>query len=333
MKSIRKTFLALTTITLTLIFAPLAHAAKVDLVTTFATGAAVSATGPDSIALGSASVWVSYTNGASSTGGNGSSTIVQYDMQGNILNKYTVAGSVDGLKVQPDTGMVWCLQNQDGNSTLTLIVPGQGITPQSPYQYAVPSSMQGYDDVVFFGDRVFLSYTNPVNPTDPTIQLLINGSNPLAVTPVLTMGATGTNLVTGQTGQPTAQHDPDSLKLTPHGDLMLTSGDDGQLILVSHPGTPAQAVSFIQLLDQSGSPVSGLDDALFVTDRKGIFLLADTSNNRVLAIEVDEISSGSLFASVGSLNEFATVDLTTGKVTALVSNLRGPHGLVFVPIP
>jgi hypothetical protein len=145
------------------------------------------------------------------------------------------------------------------------------------------------------------------------------------------MGATGTNLVTGQTGQPTAQNDPDSLKLTPHGDLMLTSGDDGQLILVSHPGTPAQAVSFIQLLDQSGSPVSGLDDALFVTERKGTFFLADTSNNRVLAIEADEISSGSLFASVGSLNEFATVDLTTGKVTPFVPNLSGPHGLVFTP--
>jgi hypothetical protein len=119
--------------------------------------------------------------------------------------------------------------------------------------------------------------------------------------------------------------------MTPRGDLMLTSGADGQLILVSHPGTPAQAVSFIQLLDQSGAPVSGLDDALFVTPRKGTFLLTDTSNNRVLAIEMDEISPGSLYASVGSLNEFASVDLTTGKVTALVSNLSGPHGLVFIP--
>ena len=113
MKSIRTTFLALTSITL--LAAPLAEAAKVVSATTFATGAAVSATGPDSIALGAGSIWVSYTNGTSGTGG-GSSTIVQYDMQGNIQNKYTVAGSVDGLKVQPDTGLVWCLQNQDGNS-------------------------------------------------------------------------------------------------------------------------------------------------------------------------------------------------------------------------
>jgi hypothetical protein len=316
---------------ITWIEVPLASAGV--LVTTFATGAAVSATGPDSIALGPGSIWVSYTNGASSTGGSGSSTIVQYDRQGNILNQYSVPGSVDGLKVQPDTGMVWCLQNQDGNSTLTLIVPGQGITPQSPYKYAVPSSTRGYDDVVFRGDQIFLSYTNPVNPTDRTIQLLQNGSNPLAVTPVLIMGATGTNLATGQSGQPTAQNDPDSLKLTPGGDLMLTSGDDGELVFVHHPGTAAQTVSFLRLLDQSGSPVSGLDDALFVIDSKGTFFLADTGNNRVLAIEIDGLPVGSLYASVGSLNEFASVNTTTGKVTPVVPNLNGPHGLAFIPTP
>jgi hypothetical protein len=316
---------------ITWIEVPLASAGV--LVTTFATGAAVSATGPDSIALGPGSIWVSYTNGASSTGGSGSSTIVQYDRQGNILNQYSVPGSVDGLKVQPDTGMVWCLQNQDGNSTLTLIVPGQGITPQSPYKYAVPSSSRGYDDVVFRGDQIFLSYTNPVNPTDRTIQLLQNGSNPLAVTPVLIMGATGTNLATGQSRQPTAQNDPDSLKLTPGGDLMLTSGDDGELIFVHHPGTAAQTVSFLRLLDQSGSPVSGLDDALFVIDSKGTFFLADTGNNRVLAIEIDGLPVGSLYASVGSLNEFASVNTTTGKVTPVVPNLNGPHGLAFIPTP
>jgi hypothetical protein len=329
MKSTFATFLA--SVSIALIAAQSADAAKIVSVTTFATGAAVSATGPDSIALGAGTLWVSYANGASSTGGSGSSTIVQYDLQGHILNRYTVAGSVDGLKVQPDTGLVWCLQNQDGNSTLTQIVPGQGVTPQSPYRYAVPSSTHGYDDVVFFGDRVFLSYTNPVNPTDATIQLLQNGRNPLAVTPILTMGATGTNLATGKTGQPTAQNDPDSLKLTPFGDLMLSSGDDGQLILVRFPGTPAQAVSFLQLLDPSGAAVSGLDDALFVTDRRGTFFLADTNNNRILAIEADELPFGSLYASVGSLNEFASVDTATGTVTAFVANLNGPHGLAFLP--
>jgi hypothetical protein len=316
---------------ITLAMASSAWAQSVRRMTTFATGTAVSAKGPDSIALSRNSVWVSYTNGADSTGLRGSSTIVQYKLNGEVLQIYSIAGSVDGLKVDPRTGSVWALQNQDGNSTLSLINPNAQ-TVSSPIHYAVTSATQGYDDVVFRVDQVFLSYTNPVAPTDPTIQLLQNGSNPLAVTPVLLMGATGTNLATGQPNQPTTQNDPDSLKLTPTGDLMLSSGDDGQLIFVEKPGRPDQSVTFLTLLDPStGRAVSGLDDAVFATATEGTFYLADTNNNRILKIEVDYVPVGSLFASVGSLNELAVVDIQTGLTKPLVSNLNGPHGLKFVP--
>ena len=113
---------------------------------------------------------------------------------------------------------------------------------------------------------------------------------------------------------------------------MLSSGDDGQLIFVEKPGRPDQSVSFLQLLDPStGLAISGLDDAVFATATKGIFYLADTNNNRILKIEVDHVPVGSLFASVGSLNELAVVNIHTGLTTAFVSNLNGPHGLEFVP--
>src|SRR5262250_1333962 len=153
-----------------------AFAQDVRRITTFATGTAVSATGPDSIALSRNSVWVSYTNGADSTGLSGSSTIVQYKSNGQVRHTYSIAGSVDGLKVDPRTGLVWALQNQDGNSTLSLIDP-KAHAVSGPIPYAVTSATQGYDDVVFRGDQVFLSYTNPATPRDPTIQLLQNGSD------------------------------------------------------------------------------------------------------------------------------------------------------------
>jgi hypothetical protein len=312
-----------------LTLASIASAAQVKAVNVFARGTAVDASAPDSITVSKDSVWVSYANGAVSTGGQGSSTIVQYDLHGNVQSKYVIPGSVDGLKIDPRSHLVWALQNQDGNSTLTVIDPVTGITPQATY--AVQSATRGYDDVVFTEDQVFLSYTNPQNPTDPTIQLLTKGSNPITLTTVLTMGATGTNMATGKPNQPTKQNDPDSLKLTPSGDLQLSSGDDGQLIFVRNPGKPGQSVSFLQLLDPSGKAVSGLDDAVFTTAETGTFYLADTSNNRVLAIEATELSVGSFFASVGSLNELAAVDLESGKVSAFVPGLNGPHGLVFVP--
>ena len=296
----------------------------------FATGSAVSATGPDSITVGNGSVWVSYTNGADSTGASGSSTIVQYSLAGTVRHMYSIAGSVDGLKIEPQTGLVWALQNQDGNSALTLIHPLQGTT--SSLQYAVTSQLNGYDDVAFDGGKIFLSYTNPTLPSDPTIQLLENRSSPLIVTPVLTMGATGVNLATGQSNQATTQNDPDSLKTIPGGGLVLTSGDDGQLIFVSRPGTPNQSVSFLTLLDPStGKHVAGLDDAVFVTAGAGTFYLSDTNNNRVLTIPAEDLKPATLYACIGSLNEFAKVDLATGFVTAIVPNLNAPHGLVFIP--
>jgi hypothetical protein len=153
----------------------------------FASGAAVGATGPDSITVGKGSVWVSYTNGADSTGASGSSTVVQYDLSGNVQHKYSIAGSVDGLKIDPATGLVWAMQNQDGNSPLTLIDPSHGTT--SLLHYAITSPMHGVDDVVFRGNQIYLSYTNP-GPGDPTIQLLLNRTSPLQVTPVLTFHAT-----------------------------------------------------------------------------------------------------------------------------------------------
>jgi hypothetical protein len=319
-------------ISIVLVISSSASAATIRRISTFATGGAVNGTGPDSIAADGHSIWLSYTNGADSTGLSGSSTVVQYKRNGQIQRMFSIPGYVDGLKIDPKTGLVWALQNQDGNSTLTLIDPEEGITPYSPIPFAALSGSRGYDEVVFRGDQVFLSYTNPTRPDDPTIQLLQNGSNPLVVTPILTMGATGTNLATGQPKQPTTQNDPDSLKLAPNGDLYLASAADGQLIFVTHPGSPNQSVSFLTLIDPStGLAVSELDDSVFATAEKGTFYLADTGNNRVLKIEVEDLNVGSLWASVGSLNALASVDTKTGFVTAQVINLKGPHGLVFVP--
>jgi glutamine cyclotransferase len=299
-------------------------------VSTFATGAGVNATAPDSIAVTKNSVWVSYTNGAQSDGTGGSSTIVQYKLRnGKVRSTYSIAGSVDGLKIDPSTGAVWALQNQDGNSTITLIDP-EDHTVSKPIPYAVKSATRGVDDAAFRVDETFLSYTNPVVPSDPTILLVHNGSNPVVVTPILQMGATGTDLATGLPNQPTSQSDPDSLRLTPYGDLMLTSGANAQLIFVSHPGTAVQSVSFLNLLDHAKQPVADLDDAAFVTAHKGTFFLADTGNNRILKINAAELPVGALYASVSSLNALVAVDLKTGVVTPIVGNLQGPHGLQFV---
>ena len=309
----------------------------VDQISTLANAPAGSSF-PDSVTLdGQGFVWVAYTNGANSTGASGDSTVVQYDRSGNVVNSYTVAGYVDGLKYNPKSGEIWALQNQDGNSTLTLIDP---ITHETDtLSYADPSSTRGYDDVVFDGKKVFLSYTNPPGTSgDATIVQLINGDDPhglLTTKTVLTDGIQGINTETG-TLQSVPQTDPNSLKLAPNGDLLLTSGNDGVIIDVQDPGTSDQSVAFTQV--QGVAPGSaGLDDVIKPSASSGTFFLSDYQDNRVLAVHVSGLNVNDYYASVGSLNAFGQVDPTTGLFTPLVSatNAPGfefgsPHGATFV---
>jgi hypothetical protein len=275
-------------------------------------------------------VWVAYTNGAASTGGSGSSTIVEYDPSGHIDQTFSIAGSVDGLKVDPVTGDIWALQNQDGNSTLTLIDPEDHSLSQ-PLSYQVPSSTRGYDDVAFENGKVYLSYTNPIGNGDPVIVQLTNGNDPhgtLKTKPILASNATGIDLTSGNT-LPVPLGDPDSLKVAPNGDLLLSSGDDATIVDVQNPGTSHQSVAYTTVKGAKG----GLDDVIRPNASAGTFYISDTADNRVLAVHMTGLNENDYYASVG--NAFGEVDPLTGQFTPLISASNVPgfgsaHGVSFV---
>ena len=110
---------------------------------------------------------------------------------------------------------------------------------------------------------------------------LTNGNDPdrgpLQTKTILAFGATGLNSETGKT-EVVPQNDPDSLKVAPNGDLLLTSGADDTIIDVHNPGTAHQSVSFTQVQGVTG----GLDDVIKPDATSGTFYLADTADNRVL---------------------------------------------------
>lgn len=288
------------------------------------------ASGPDSITTGAGSIWVSYAGGTTADGSQpaGFSTVVRYDHAGNVQKTFSIAGSVDGLKYNPNTGAIWALQNQDANSNLTIIDPSTNTTTSVPY--AVVSPNQGYDDVAFRGKDTYLSYTNPVAPGDVTVQKIVPGSGPIAVTPILTAGAPGTNLVTGASGFVPGTADPDSLKLAPNGDLVQTSGNRDTLVFVHNPGTASQTVGYLPLSGPGGTAVGSLDDSLFVTAASGDLYLTETSGNKVDEIELSGLTPGTLIASLGQPGELGIIDPATGIVTPLITGLTGPHGLAFI---
>ena len=322
-----------------------ALAQTVTSVSVFASGSAVGATGPDSITNTGTNVWVEYGNGAASTGGMGDSTIVEYSPNGTVENTYSVPGLVDGLKVNPSTGMVWALQNNDGNATLTLINPQNGkmtgpLSYQSPPYVYGPSSGRGYDDVAFLNGKVYLSYTNPVNPTDPVLQILNQGNNPSGtLTTTSILKASQTNPLFTSSSQ--APPDIDSLKSTPGGQLVLTSeGDglgsafatsDGRITLISSPGTASQTVTNVRVTNSGGTNVNGMDDVIFPGATSGTLYVADTATNTVYAVHVTGLNPDIPIASLGSFGEVGLVNPTSGVVgMPLLGNLKSPHGMDFV---
>jgi hypothetical protein len=322
-----------------LVFVPDKNAAPSPQITAIKTFQAPTdgSNAPDSVTTAGGSTFVEYGNGADSTGAGGSSTILQYDKAGRIEYSYSITGSVDGLKYNPVTGEIWALQNQDGNSTLTLIDP-KTHEVAAPLSFANPSATRGYDDVVFKGNQVFLSYTNPVNAGDPTLVELLNGDRPsgtLTTKTILSFGATGLDTVTGKT-ELVPQSDPDSLKLAPNGDLLLTSGSDGAIIDVKHAGTVQQSVSFTPIAGVGAN--AGLDDVIKPDAKSGTFVLTDTATDKVYSFHATGLNTNDYYASVGSLKAFGQVDPTTGAFTPLLSadnapgfNFSSPHGVSFTP--
>ena len=312
-----------------------AQAAPTVSVSTFATGSAVMAKDPDSITTGDGSVWVAYGNGADSTGASGNSTVVRYSPSGTVQHTYTIAGLVDGLKFNPVTGMIWALQNNDGNSTLSLINPASNIVSPA-LTYAGLTSGRGYDDVAFLNGKVYLSYTNPVNPGDPVLQILNQGNMPsgtLSTTSILT--AHDTTPAFTSTGQ--APPDIDSLKSTPSGQLVLTSeGDvpafasnDGRYTLISNPGMATQSVINVRVT-MGGINVTGMDDVLFPGATAGTLYVSDTPANTVYAIKLTGLDPNTPIVSLGSFGEVGLVNLVTGVVgMQLLGGLSSPHGLDF----
>jgi hypothetical protein len=160
----------------------------------------------------------------------------------------------------------------------------------------------------------------------------------LLTSTILADGATGFDTVTGKV-EVVPQSDPDSLKMAPNGDLLLSSGDDGTIIDISNAGTAQQKVSFTDIAGVTAGH-AGLDDVIKPDATSGTFTLTDTATNKVFTFHATGLNPNDYYASVGSLHAFGQVDPTTGAFTPLLSadnapgfNFSSPHGVSFTADP
>jgi hypothetical protein len=206
-----------------------------------------------------------------------------------------------------------------------------------PYVYGPygTANSRGYDDVAFLGGKVYLSYTNPVNPTDPVLQILGNGNNPTGT-------LTTTTILTAQHVGLTSGNEPDidSLKTTPSGELVLTTEGDGpgsgdlvgEFTLISHPGNASQTVANVPVTS-GGKNVQGIDDVIFPGAKSGWLYVAETGTvNKVDKVWLSGLDPNTPIVAIGGLHEVALVNPTNGDVeSALLTGLSSPHGMDFVP--
>ncbi len=281
----------------------------------------VGASAPDSVAIGGNNVFIGYGNRTKSDGSDDlPTTIGEYTTSGQLVKTFSVPGHDDGLRVNPTTGEVYALLNQDGNPLLTIINP----TTNAQTTYSLPADTgRGYDDLRFVSGQAFVSITNPVDGTSPVVGQLISSGNTFTITPILTAGAAAVD----SSGNPVTLNvqDPDSLGVSPTGSLLLDDQDGEALISISNPGTPSQQATF---LPHSGASV---DDTVFAPTGASTLLVADTSGATEGVYQISgPFTPGTAYTSVTGSNFVGTLVPLSGTVAPFVSGLTSPHGLSFV---
>jgi hypothetical protein len=297
---------------------------------------------PDSITFSRFNVFVGYGNGGAPDGSGGAmSTIVKYNMAGTVLKTFTVVGHNDGLRFNNETGELWALQNEDANSTLIIIDPKSG--KQQTFTIGTGPHGGGYDDLDFDGSSVFVSASNPSTNTEPAIASLKLEGKKIKLTGVINDDASATDVTTGNTVTLNLT-DPDSMILDPFGELVLDSQQDGELVIVQHPGRRCQNVLVVPLTSEAGGSTIGnttFDDTVFANSPQGELLVADKDSEAVYAIAAPYFAPGAAYSAVVVVSTPITgstvaafvgqTNLTTGFVTPILSGLQNPGGMAFIP--
>jgi hypothetical protein len=295
--------------------------------------------GPDSIIVNGKHVFVDYQNKTAkdcSDATTKSSTVVEYTLDGDVVRAFSVPGHSDGMRMDPVTGDLWTLSCEDGNPQLTVINFSSGTTTPYTFDSLLLKHGGGYDDIAFIGGKVYLTASNPTldingqNLFPAVEEVKLQGSKVVRVRDVLMGNASATDLNTGKTVT-LNEIDPDSLYVTPSGDLQVDNQGGTELVFIKNPGSTATPVSRLGIGNQQ-------DDTIFPTAKSGQLLVSDTTAGKVYSIRSDNFVTTKYYSAAPSDSGVAgfvgTIDPTlappTGIVSPLVIGMVSPHGEAFI---
>ena len=264
------------------------------------------------------------------------SAVVEYDMNGKVVNTFNVPGHPDGL-MEFDANTVWVSTNEDANPMLVVINTVTNtqatLTPD-----ATPPHGGGLDDMKLLNGVVYATASNPtlgtptaaapngVSAVPSAYTITLNADNQtFHLVPALMGNAAAADMVTNA-AVTLNMTDPDSMAIDTAGDLVIDSQQDSELVFVHTPGA-AQTVSVLPLTLYGNTwPV---DDTRWAPSGSSFMLLSDNHSQLIYRINSTAgfVAGTPYSAGVGTLLQ---LDPSTGAMTPIYVGMGNPHGLIFV---
>jgi hypothetical protein len=195
----------------------------------------------------------------------------------------------------------------------------------------------GLDAISVQGSNLYVSTSNPNASSANVLASVVIDENAktLTVSKLVAADANATDIVHGGTA-PMSYTDPDSNGVVPNGPyagmVYLVGESDLKVAFINTP--TANAIQFESVATAPGDlawPTSSAG-TLYVTDNgtglvSAIFSSSWTVGQPLVASPIKSGETGQAGGFIGSL------DLTTGNMTPIVSGMKTPVGLLFVPGP
>ena len=324
---------------------PTATTSTALTVRTIFSGKAQGWTQPDDLAAIGNHLFVGFQNGVDSKGGTAgkpqNSTLVEFELNGNIDHSWPITGKIDGLGADAANSRVVATVNEDGNSSLYTVGLNDGAVKHYTYSVNPLPHGGGTDSVVADGGALYISASAPSGATGPAVfKVTLQGTTAQIATPApFNINSAATTVGSGKSAT-LALTDPDSSTMVPSsvpvvgGELMLDSQGDNELIF--------------DKLGQSGQPQvlkvsQSVDDVAFPTASGGTLISADSKTDSVDAI-TGSFTAGSAYTAVtpGNANNapsnpapnyFGTINLATGDVAPIKTQgvTLTPHSMLYLP--
>ena len=322
-------------------------------------------TAPDDITKLGNEVFIAYQNNAGKDGtpAGSFSVVIGYDIKtAKVLDTFKISGRVDGMAADMKHHRIFASVNEDLNSSLYVITPGEDASVKhftyspDPAQTGTDGKNGGTDSISIGSDgTAYVSHSNPdvalpaPNNTAAVYKIRLKGTS-AELTPIF-----GVNdivpVINPAAGAPKATAmgltDPDSNRFIPGrdgGTLIQVAQADSKLVFVTDLKDKHPVVKQLNLTNAvipstgDATTTPQIDDVEKVSG-KGTLFVVDQATGDTYTIDTANVDPGTYFVSQPASkagdqpNDAAlgVVNLKTGVVTHVATSLVSPKGLLFVP--